>query len=98
MNYKNTEKMLKLFKPFMKDPEQKMDVKIRKAGEPMWKKFDEFNKELNAKIEAFKQYTEQFCKDSNVEFESLLTPNYVEKMVNINPYENDEEVAIPPKI
>ena len=48
--YLNEERMLKNFKPFVNDPEEKMDIKIRKAGDPIWPKFDNFNKELNAKI------------------------------------------------
>ncbi|MCQ2815786.1 MAG: hypothetical protein MJ252_00825, partial [archaeon] len=96
--YLEEEKMLKNFKPFINDPEEKMDVKIRQAGEPIWNKFSSFSNQLEEKIKLFREYSNELCTQENESFDNLFNQNMVERLTSIIPYENEVEVKIPPAI
>ena len=48
--YKEEENILRYYRNFIKNPDDKIDIKIREAGEPIWGKFQGFNTKLNEKF------------------------------------------------
>jgi hypothetical protein len=97
--YKEEENILRYYRNFIKNPDDKIDIKIREAGEPIWGKFQGFNTKLNEKIEKFKEYTEEYLKSVNEQFENLFTPNHQEKIaLLVEAMEDEINVKIPPAI
>ena len=97
--YKEEENILRYYRNFIKNPEDKIDIKIREAGEPIWGKFQGFYTKLNEKIEKFKEYTSEYLKSVNETFENLFTPNHQEKLaLLVETMEDEINVKIPPAI
>jgi len=97
--YKEEENILRYYRNFIKNPDDKIDIKIREAGEPIWGKFLGFNTKLNEKIEKFKLYTEEYLKSVNEQFENLFTPSLQEKIsLLVEAMEDEINVKIPPAI
>ena len=97
--YKEEENILRYYRNFIKNPDDKIDIKIREAGEPIWGKFQGFNTKLNEKIEKFKEYTDEYLKSVNEQFENLFTPNHQEKIaLLVEAMEDEINVKIPPAI
>ena len=97
--FKEEENILRYYRNFIKNPDDKLDIKIREAGEPIWGKFQGFNTKLNEKIEKFKEYTDEYLKSVNEQFENLFTPSHQEKIaLLVEAMEDEINVKIPPAI
>ena len=97
--FTKVEEVLRYYRAFAKDPDNKIDIKIRNAGEPMWKKFDLFAQKLNEKVEQLKQFTEEFVTQSNETFEHFLTPEYKERLTTlIEAFDEEHVIKFPPGI
>ena len=92
------ENILKFNKLFIKNPDEKIDIKIRNAGEAMWKKFDDFNIKLNEKIEEFKKFVEEYLTSVEMNFDTLFTDQFKEKLSMYIQQDDDEKVKLPPAI
>jgi len=64
----------------------------------MWKKFDDFNTKLNDKIEEFKKFVEEYLTSVEMNFETLFTDQFKEKLSMFIQQDDDEKVKLPPAI
>ena len=97
--YLEEENVLRYYRNFAKDPEDKIDVKIRNAGEPVWKKFDMYYQKLNEKLDLFKTQCEEFLTETGKDFDELITTEMKERLTaTIEAFDEECEVKFPPGI
>jgi len=89
-NYLQEEDCIRYYYNFIKNPNSSLDLDIRNAGDPLWKKFSNYSGKLNEKLNEVKQLkTEDNESVNNAAANLNLSKNISEKNSNANNNHNN---------